>query len=166
MQACSFLFVERKGSDDVSQTSKTVKGHATQLIHQRAEDPRCAPAVLTAACFHVAEKFTENCSLDSMSLYLVRCEGVHTSRQIFIYFHRLQVGVLRMQGSHCSRYPRKARRSARSACSHSRRAPLLGGAQCSLSCCTTDPGDRSRINPAGTARSVMSMRMPTPMGVM
>ena len=85
MQACSFLFVERKGSDDVSQTSKTVKGHATQLIHQRAEDPRCAPAVLTAPCFHVAENLTDSCSLDSMLLSLVRCKGVHTSRQNLIY---------------------------------------------------------------------------------
>lgn len=85
MQACSFLFVERKGSDDVSQTSETVRGLATQLIHQRAEDPRCAPAVLSAPCFHGAESLTNFCFLDSMLLSLVRCEGVHTSRQIIIY---------------------------------------------------------------------------------
>ena len=85
MQACSFLFVERKGSDDISQTSETVRGLATQLIHQRAEDPRCAPAVLAAPRFYVAEHLTDCCSLDAMLLSLVRCEGVHTSRQIVIY---------------------------------------------------------------------------------
>ena len=40
-QACSFLFVERKGSGDVSKTTQTVRGgYATEFIHQRCEDPR------------------------------------------------------------------------------------------------------------------------------
>lgn len=39
-QACSFLFVERKGSEDASQTTQASKGNTTELIHERCEDLR------------------------------------------------------------------------------------------------------------------------------
>ena len=43
-QACSFLFVKRKGSEDASQTTQASKGNTTELIHERCEDLRCFTA--------------------------------------------------------------------------------------------------------------------------
>ncbi|CAL5228764.1 g11952 [Coccomyxa viridis] len=39
-RACSFLFVERKGSGDASQTTQASRGNTTELIHERCEDLR------------------------------------------------------------------------------------------------------------------------------
>lgn len=43
MQACSFLFISRKGSGDKAKTAEVLKGHATQAVHERAADPRYVP---------------------------------------------------------------------------------------------------------------------------
>lgn len=41
-QACSFLFISRKGTADAAKSVEALKGRTTEIIQERAADPRCA----------------------------------------------------------------------------------------------------------------------------
>ena len=125
-QACSFLFVERKGSGDASQTTQTVRGNATELIHERCEDPRyrgshyllCLQSAADAAfqslqplCVGILYFIRSLCSLaytaHMSSVNAESCGSLRRDNDMLI---------LLMQGSQSWRSRLKAQRSARIAC--------------------------------------------------
>lgn len=43
LQACGFLFIQRKGTADKAKSVDALKGRTTDIVHERAADPRYPP---------------------------------------------------------------------------------------------------------------------------
>ena len=140
--------MERKGSGDASQTTQTVKGNATELIHERCEDMRYRDS------HHC---FAYRCGAPAYSMLatdMTWCPYPHNQPVLptstsspSVLSHGIMCkpcGIcclfLLMQGSQSWRSRLKAQRSARTACSPFRRGPSWEAEQCFLSCCSTSQG--------------------------
>ncbi len=88
MQACSFLFVERKGSGDASQTTQTSKGNTTELIHERCEDLRYLTADSLAMTFY--SPLSRACDLTAFGvLFLDSALATHLCRLLSNWYHHV-----------------------------------------------------------------------------